>query len=258
MYKTEKKFPILFTLVVLLLLGMVLFACETSNEQERQITNAFTPGKSTQDAMLHTQQAEDSQTQTDTAVITPGSQPETAPLPSDQPTMMITTTQGQPSVITQTRAATQPNQPAATSTPTNRPTSAPSNTATETVKPSNTPTATLTLSPTLQIGWAGEWTIYLDNGSGSFTTGVLIITLEGEDVLGEAVINGIDYEFIGQLEYYDKAINGNYTNGANSGWFYWVFLSDSQFGGMMDNRFAFCASRNGAERPGQCGYFILS
>lgn len=251
MYITKRNIRILLSLVVFSLLGIFPFACKTSNEQERQITNVFTPGQSTQDGTIQTQPPVDYQTQTDTAVITPESQPETAPLPSLQPTMMITNTQGQPIIITQTRAATQP---AATRTPTKKP----ANTATATVKPSNTPTATLTPSPTLQTGWAGEWTIYLDNGSGSFTTGVLIITSEGEDVLGEAVINGIDYEFIGQLEYYDKAINGNYTNGANSGWFYWNFLSDSQFNGMLENRYAFCASRNGNERPAQCGFFIYS
>jgi hypothetical protein len=252
MYKTEKKFPILFTLVVLLLLGMVLFACETSNEQERQITNAFTPGKSTQDAMLHTQQAEDSQTQTDTAVITPGSQPETAPLPSDQPTMMITTTQGQPIIVTQTMAATQPNQPTNVSTATKKP----ANTAAATTTP--TKTATLTPPPTMQTGWAGEWIFYLDNGTGGYTTGTLSVTLDGRDVFGEAVINGSSYQFVGQLNTAGTSIMGDYTTETDEGWFYWVFLSDSQFGGMMDNRFAFCASRNGAERPGQCGYFVLS
>ena len=252
MTNRKREISIFLSFLILLILGVLLFACRTSNEQERQITNAFTPGKSTQDAMLHTQQAEDSQTQTDTAVITPGSQPETAPLPSDQPTMMITTTQGQPIIVTQTRAATQPNQPTNVSTATKKP----ANTAAATTTP--TKTATLTPPPTMQTGWAGEWTFYLDNGTGGYTTGTLSITLDGRDVFGEAVINGSSYEFVGQLNAAGTSIMGDYSRGTDTGWFYWVFLSDSQFGGMMDNRFAFCASRNGAERPGQCGYFILS
>ena len=110
----------------------------------------------------------------------------------------------------------------------------------------------------MQTGWAGEWTFYLDNGTGGYTTGTLSITLDGEDVLGEAVIDGSSFEFVGQLNPAGTSIMGDYTTETDEGWFYWVFLSDSQFGGMMDNRFAFCASRNGAERPGQCGYFVLS
>ncbi len=110
----------------------------------------------------------------------------------------------------------------------------------------------------MQTGWEGEWNFYLDNGSGGYITGMLKITLDGQEVFGEAVIDGSSYEFEGQLNTDGTSILGDYTTGTDEGWFYWVFLSDSQFGGMMDNRFAFCASRNGAERPGQCGYFILS
>lgn len=110
----------------------------------------------------------------------------------------------------------------------------------------------------MQTGWAGEWTFYLDNGTGGYTTGTLSITLDGEDVLGEAVIDGSSFEFVGQLNPAGTSIMGDYTTETDEGWFYWVFLSDSQCGGMMDNRFAFCASRNGAERPGQCGYFVTS
>lgn len=121
-----------------------------------------------------------------------------------------------------------------------------------------TRTATLTPSPTLQTGWEGEWNFYLDNGSGGYITGMLKITLDGQEVFGEAVIDGSSYEFEGQLNTDGTSILGDYTRGTDTGWFSWVFISDSQFGGMMDNRFAFCASRNGAERPGQCGYFILS
>lgn len=170
------------------------------------------------------------------------------------PTRMATTTPTRTATLTPTTTKRSATPQAATPTP------APTQTRTSTPTLSRTPTrtATLTPSPTFQTGWEGEWNFYLDNGSGGYITGMLSITLDGNDVLGEAVIDGSSYEFVGQLNTAGTSIMGDYTTETDEGWFYWVFLSDSQFGGMMDNRFAFCASRNGAERPGQCGYFILS
>lgn len=256
MRKTKNLLPVTLSLVIVILLGMLLFACNSSSQQERQITNAFTPGK-TQETILQPESSEDIPIQTETAVIPPADQSEPTAVIPDQPTMVVTNTQGLPIIVTQTRAATQPNQPANTAMPTQKPAT---NTATATQKPSNTPTPTKTLTPTvtMQTGWEGEWTFYLDNGTGGYTTGTLSITLDGRDVFGEAVINGSSYQFVGQLNTAGTSIMGDYTTETDEGWFYWVFLSDSQFGGMMDNRFAFCASRNGAERPGQCGYFVLS
>lgn len=249
MYKTEKKFPILFTLVVLLLLGMVLFACETSNEQERQITNAFTPGQSTQDATLQTQQAEDSQTQTDTAVIAPGSQPETAPLPSDQPTMMITTTQGQPIIVTQTMAATQPNQPTNVSTATKKP----ANTAAATTTP--TKTATLTPSPTMQTGWEGEWTAYLGQPDGSFRSGDLVVSVSGDSVTGVFDNAGLTMNLEGSFSTDEIFVSGEYTLPSVSGSFKWTIRENSYLVGNIDNEWAFCAARKGLPQPDPCGYF---
>ena len=246
MYKTEKKFPILFTLAVLLLLGMVLFACETSNEQERQITNAFTPGQSTQDAMLHTQQAEDNQTQTDTAVITPGSQPETAPLPSDQPTMMITTTQGQPIIVTQTRAATQPDQPTNVSTATKKP----ANTAAATTTP--TKTATLTPSPTMQTGWAGNWNVFWQLDNNNYVEGTITVEVAGTDFTASGTVGGVEYFFEGNIIDQGLSAFGNWTSLSSSGNFIWTTVGAGQFGGSRDTYFGFCGARNGVFPPNPC------
>ena len=256
MRKTKILLPVTLSVLIVTLLGRLLFACNSSSQQERQITNAFTPGK-TQETILQPETSEEIPTQTESAVIPPANQSEpTAEIPV-QPTMVVTNTQGLPIIVTQTRAATQPNQPANTAMPTQKPAT---NTATATQKPSNTPTPTKTLTPTvtMQTGWEGEWTFYLGDGTGGYQTGTLNITVNGKEVLGEAVIDGSDYEFMGELNSDDTFVMGDYTNGTKTGWFSWVFLSDSQFGGMLDNRLAFCASRNGAERPGQCGHFVIS
>lgn len=163
-----------------------------------------------------------------------------------------------PPVVTSTLAPTQTRTITPTQTRTVTSTQTHTSTLTPSVTATPTQTATLALTPTLQTGWGGEWTFYLDSGSGGYLTGALSITLDGDNVLGEAVINGSNYEFVGQLSADGTSIMGDYTNGTELGWFYWVFLSDSQFGGTLDNRFAFCASRNDAERPGQCGYFLIS
>lgn len=274
MRKTKNLLPVTLSVVIVTLLGMLLFACNSSSQQERQITNAFTPGK-TQETILQPESSEDIPIQTETAVIPPADQSEPTAVIPDQPTMVVTNTQGLPIIVTQTRAATQPNQPAKTATPTKKPatntatatstltatsTVTATSTATATQKPSNTPTPTKTLTPTvtMQTGWEGEWTFYLGNAAGGYQTGTLNIAVNGKEVLGEAVIDGSDYEFMGELNSDDTFVMGDYTNGTKTGWFSWVFLSDSQFGGMLDNRLAFCASRNGAERPGQCGHFVIS
>lgn len=246
MHKTKRNIALLLPLVVFLLLGMFLFACGTSTEQERQITNAFTPGQSTQDATLQTQPPIASQTQTDTVVITPESQPGTAPLPSLQPTMMITNTQGQPIIVTQTRAATQPNQPTATRTPTNKPT----NTATP--RPSNTATATITLSPTQQTGWAGEWKVFWQLDNSNYVEGTITVEVVDTDFTASGTLGGVNYSFTGSIIEQGLSSFGNWTSPTSSGNFIWNNVGAEQFGGSRDTYFGFCGARSGVIPPNPC------
>ena len=265
MAKKRIQILVLGSLAIFTLLGIGLYACSSSDQQKRQITNAFTPGQSNQNTTLQAQ----TPTHTETDGATAADQHTMLPNASAQASSIP----GQPIVVTQTRATLQPNQPGATPTPINNPvhtatTSGSTQTATRTPTKTTTATATTsgntqtaatpTLAPTLQTGWEGEWTFYRDDGTGSYIDGTLSVTLTGNEILANALINGSNYEFVGQLSPDGSEIRGDYTNGTSSGWFYWVYLSDSQFGGTLDNDTGFCASRNGADKPGQCGYFLYS
>lgn len=249
--------PLFFALLLAML---VISSCKpkathlTQNLENSRVPGQIftpTPGESTQDLRQET-----APVQPPTSVSEPTSN-SIEPLTTQAPSVTLPPGQTPSSpvmILTPTTTKRSATPQAATST------MAPTQTRTSTPTLSRTPTRTATLaaSPTLQIGWEGEWNFYLDNGSGGYITGTLKITLDGQEVLGGALINGSSYEFVGQLNPAGTSIMGDYTTETDEGWFYWLFLSDSQFGGMMDNRFAFCASRNGAERPGQCGYFLTS
>ncbi len=251
-------------IAVLLINNSKPFAIFGSDGQAKQVTNAFWQQQATQATpnpdenvtlstdtslsaelqLTNTNQASDSKTATD---LPSGTQS-----PSVNTSGTASASSGTANILplsatpTPANRATQTNQPGSTPTATRQPTNVP------------LPSPSLTSSPTLQTGWKGDWTFYLDNGYGQDLTGTLNITLSGQEVLAAAVIDGSSYEFVGQLSADRTSIMGDYTSGTNTGWFYWVFISDSQFGGMLDNRYAFCASRNGAEKPGQCGYFVIS
>lgn len=250
-YKTKRNIAILLPIVVFSLLGMVLFACGTSNEQERQITNAFTPGQSAQGATPQTQQTVDFQSQTDATVITPESQSGTPPLPFDQPTMMITNTQGLPIIVTQTRPSVLPNQPTPSRTLTKKPTDP------ATATPSKTPTPTNPLVPTLPTGWAGEWKVYVGEGTGPYKSAVGSISLDGLLAQGIFALDEKEFSFIADLSKDQQSLNGSYQWGAAKGWLAWFLDSNlMQFRGTLDNTFVFCAARNGMPMPNPCGRFV--
>lgn len=245
MHKTERTIPIIVSLIVLLLLGMLLFACGTSNEQERQITNAFTPGQSTQGGTPETQQPVDNQTQTDATVITPESQPGTPPLPG-QPTMMITNTQGLPIIVTQTRASVLPNQPTFTRTPTKKPTDTP------TVTPSKTPTPTVTLASTLPTGWAGEWKVFWQLDNNNYVDGIITVEVMDTDFTASGTLGGVVYTFTGRIIDQGQTAFGSWTSPISSGNFIWNAVANGQFGGSRDLVFGSCGAREGTPPPNPC------
>lgn len=246
-YKTKLSIMILLLLAVLLLLSIFLFGCGASNEQERQITNVFTPGQSIQDVTLQTQLSGEISTPTDRTEFPPEIPPETTPLVSFETTQ----TTGLLANVTQTRAVTQPNQLATTSTPTKKP----ANTLTATTKPSNTPTATLTPSPTLQTGWAGEWVGYLQQPDGSYQSGLLIVKVYNNQISAEFATGEIDMVLIGEISPDTQQANGRYSQQGAEGWFLWKREGELTFRGTIDNRLAFCAAREGTDQPERCGYF---
>ena len=250
MRKTKNLLPVTLSVVIVILLGMLLFACNSSSQQERQITNAFTPGK-TRETILQPESSEDIPIQTKTAVIPPADQSEPTAVIPDQPTMVVTNTQGLPIIVTQTRAATQPNQPANTATPTKKPTT---NTATATQKPSNTPTPTKTLTPTvtMQTGWEGEWKVFWQAQNQTYVEGMLTVEVAGTDFTAIAFLEGVNYTFTGRIIRDGETAFGNWTSPTSTGGFIWNDLGTGQFGGSRDNVFGFCGAREGVVPPNPC------
>lgn len=238
---------ILLLAAIAAVLLISLYACQQSNQQERQIVNVFTPGTTTRQPTARSQQT---QSQDDT---------ETSSLPDEQPTMMITTTQGLAVMVTATpgsplvatqRASAQPGQAAKTATLAATPvnTSAPTQ-----PNPTSTSPATNTPSPTPQTGWAGEWRVQWQLDNQSYADGLLTVEVLDTDFTASAVIAGIQYAFTGRIIYDGKTAFGNWTTATSSGSFIWEDVGNSgQFGGSRDTLFGFCGSREGFEAPEPC------
>ena len=261
--KYKQHLPVLLYLAVIIVLAVVLFACETSKNQDIQITNVFTPG-STRAGENQTQIPASTTNPTESAQATA----EATLLPSALPTMIVTNAQGQPVFVTQTRPASQPNQPTSTRTATQPNQSTSTQTATQPIQPTSTRTATQpnqptspnpatnTPSPTPQTGWAGEWTAYLEQANGSFLDGTLTITLGGEVFSAEFNAQGSRLNLDGFLQEGGAHARGDYSGFSGVGYFYLFGGPAGTFVGNLDNRLAFCAARHGFAQPDPCGYFF--
>jgi len=244
--KINQHLPVLLFLAVIIVLAVVLFACETAKNQEMQITNVFTPG-STQSDVNQTLIPASTTNPTESALATA----EATLFPSALPTMIITNAQGQPVFATQTRISVQQGQATTTRTPQQ---------ATQNPYPITSATATriATTTPTLipPTGWAGEWTAYLARADGSFLVGALTITLDGEVFSAEFNAQGSRLNLNGFLQEGGAHARGDYSGFSGVGYFYLVSEPGGAFVGNLDNEFAFCAARHGVDQPEPCGYFF--
>lgn len=125
--------------------------------------------------------------------------------------------------------------------------------------PTPTRTAALpTQTPPVPPGWEGEWTVFLGQEGGPYTTGTLSVTVEGENLTGQAILAGVSYKFSGEINQYGQYVLGDYTQDTTAGWFYWTLLSDVQFSGTLDNNIGFCATKGGTQPPDPCVYYLIS
>lgn len=126
---------------------------------------------------------------------------------------------------------------------------------TSTPLPTTSSFFTPTLTPTPQIGWAGEWIAYLEQPDGGFAVGKLVVSLSGEHVSAQFDQNGAVMNLDGSIYLVDDFVSGNYTTSMNQGHFKWVKRSEGTFTGNINNELAFCAAREGLPQPQPCGYF---
>lgn len=247
---TRYNLRLFLSVAIISLLGSILFACQTSIAQERQITNAFTPGK-TQAETLQTPLPGTVETSADPQNSTPGTQPEPTALLPDQPTMVVTNTQGLPIIVTQTRAATQPNLPVSTATSTKKPATS---TAMATTQPSNTPTPTKTQTPTVTLptGWAGEWKVFWQMDNNNYVDGTITVVVAGTNFTANGTLGGVDYTFLGSIIEQGLTAFGDWTSPTSTGNFIWTDIGAGQFGGSRDTYYGFCGARNSVIPPNPC------
>lgn len=129
--------------------------------------------------------------------------------------------------------------------------------------PTHTPTITrtpITPTATLETGWAGEWVVYYASVDhlDQLEQGTMTVKLDGKQLDATAKFGNSTLHLMGMISEDEQNANGEYTQGSESGWFYWEKVSGSQFGGTMGNLFAFCASRKLEDRPDKCYIGVLS
>ena len=179
--------------------------------------------------------------QTPTRTTTVQTPTRTAALPSPTRTAALPSPTRTTTVQTPTRTATvtTPNRTATLPTPT---------------RTAVLPTQTAPVSP----GWEGEWTVFLGQEGGPYTTGTLSVKVEGNSLRAQTILDEVSYEFIGEVNQSGQYVLGDYTQDSTAGWFYWTLLSDVQFGGTLDNNIGFCATKGGTQPPDPCVYYLIS
>jgi len=247
--KEIKKIKASRLCIVLLLLAMLIVpSCKPkATHLTQNLENSGVPVQSSTRAdEVPTQAAGQgiAPTQSSTLVVEPTATPTellttqgtAGTLPSDQtptsPLVVLTPTATKKSATVQPTASTLAPTQTRTSTPTR--------------------TATLTPTPTLQTGWEGEWIIYIQQANGTYTSGTMILALNGTEVIASANLDAIEYNFEGVNYAEGKQITGPWQTDSSSGYFWWMLVSDAQFGGSLDLQYGICGARAGAEKPDPC------
>ncbi len=134
--------------------------------------------------------------------------------------------------------------------PTNTRTSAPNPTPTRTVMPSATSTPTATA--TQVSGWQGDWMISFQRDDGSYLSGEMIVSLNGDQLFAQAELNGNPYQFNGRLINNGQVAFGTWSSAQTSGSFTWTLVQINQFGGDRDLMYGVCGARPGVDMPIPC------
>lgn len=139
-------------------------------------------------------------------------------------------------------------------------TQAPNPSATSAVNPSATltrttapgATSTPTATATQLSGWQGDWVISFQKDDGTYLSGGMSVSLNGDQLLAEAVFNGSPYQFNGKLINNGQVAFGTWSSTQTSGLFTWTLVSIGQFGGDRDLLYGVCGARAGEAMPDPC------
>jgi len=144
--------------------------------------------------------------------------------------------------------------------PTRTNTQAPNPSATSAFNPSATPTRTTapgatstpTATATQLSGWQGDWVISFQKEDGTYLSGEMSVSLNGDQLLAEAEFNGSPYQFTGKLIINGQVAFGTWSSTLTSGSFTWTLVSTGQFGGDRDLLYGVCGARAGEAMPDPC------
>lgn len=176
--------------------------------------------------------------------LIPGADTQTPGILPANPTSGIVSTTPSLPALPPTLGSTQPL------SPTNTRTSAPNPTPTRTVMPSATSTPTATA--TQVSGWQGDWMISFQRDDGSYLSGEMIVSLNGDQLFAQAELNGNPYQFNGRLINNGQVAFGTWSSAQTSGSFTWTLVQINQFGGDRDLMYGVCGARPGVDMPIPC------
>jgi hypothetical protein len=123
--------------------------------------------------------------------------------------------------------------------------------------PTATPTSAATLAPTLSptqteiftpVDWTGNWTAFFGDEGGLLFRATITISRSGNTITG---VHSTQI-FTGTLTEDGLSVVGTWVNQPMTGSFSWTIVSEDQFCGNTEGAFAYCAARNGANRPDPC------
>ncbi|HPS32139.1 MAG TPA: hypothetical protein PKW57_01415 [Anaerolineaceae bacterium] len=176
--------------------------------------------------------------------LIPGADTQTPGVPPANPTSGVLSSTPSFPASQPTPGSTQPF------SPTNTRTSAPNPTPTRTVMPSATSTPTATA--TQVSGWQGDWMISFQRDDGSYLSGEMIVSLNGDQLFAQAELNGNPYQFNGRLINNGQVAFGTWSSAQTSGSFTWTLVQINQFGGDRDLMYGVCGARPGVDMPIPC------
>jgi len=237
-------------LIIIICLFLFTAACSSGKSEEPEQMSPFVVG-----TLQHNATAAATELPTGSAALLPGST-ETF---TETETFSIVQSDSTPGTPTATKTA-QPNSATATrtsqqfqaTTPNPYPVASTTPTLTRTPTPPTPGAATQTATTTVQTGWAGEWVGYYEKADGSFSTGKLVVTLNGSDLTASLEIDNTVISYQGFVFNEGKFATGNMVGGGSQDSFWWDLLPGGQFRGTYKNKFAFCGSRQGISQPAPC------
>ena len=94
--------------------------------------------------------------------------------------------------------------------------------------------------------------ISFQRDDGSYLSGEMSVSLNGDQLFAQAELNGNPYQFNGRLINNGQVAFGTWSSAQTSGSFTWTLVQINQFGGDRDLMYGVCGARPGVDMPIPC------